>query len=87
MKAEEIDRILLQCREAAERFHNAPPFPSIIAQLEYLGDFASGRSGDGSRLRDIIIGVQTAREIEQLDNLLADELHRVAAWVNDLIDA
>lgn len=49
---------------------------SVRAQLNYLLDLAEGRSDDRGRLAQIILGVQTAREIETIDEDLADKLLR-----------
>ena len=84
MEASELDSILAQCRASSVANGNLPPYPSIIAQLEYLHGLAAGRSGDSSRLKDFVLGVQAAREIEALDMPLAMKLYDVSAWVRSL---
>lgn len=48
---------------------------SVANQLKYLISLASGQSSDRSRLGEIILGVQAAREVESLDPRLADHLY------------
>lgn len=50
---------------------------SIAGQLEYLISLDSGETSDRSRLSDIILGVQAAREVEALDMKLAEKLYRI----------
>ena len=50
---------------------------SINNQLRYLLDLCDGRTQDKSKLTSIILGIQAAREIEQLDEDLADLLYKV----------
>lgn len=59
------------------------PVVSIIRQLEYLRDVENGDQPPG-RLGEINIGLLAAREIEGLDDVLADDLHRCAAEVRKM---
>jgi hypothetical protein len=54
---------------------------SIILQLEYLVAIELGTEKDRSRLKDIVIGAQAAREIDSVDLKLADVLYQVAEAV------
>lgn len=81
ISANKIKAALDKCSEVSARFHNYPPFPSIAAQLSYLLDLSEGRTKDRSRLAEIILGVQAAREIEQLDNEFAEILHDISSEV------
>ena len=54
---------------------------SIIGQLEYLVAIELGTENDRSRLKDIIVGVQAAREIDSIDLKFADVLYQVAEAV------
>ena len=51
---------------------------SVIRQIDYLIDLETGLSTDRSRLKEIILGVQAAREIEPLDADLAEMLYTVS---------
>jgi hypothetical protein len=67
--------------DETESLHRAYPdvqtLQSIANQIKYLISLATGASTDRSRLREIILGVQAAREIEPLNRDLADLLYRV----------
>lgn len=52
---------------------------SISHQIDYLIGLETNPNGDRSRLREIIIGVLTAREIELLDENAANIFYKVAA--------
>ena len=62
-----------------------PIWRSISVQLNYLIDLQEGRRSDRERLNDIIIGVQTVREIEP-DDILAPLLYRVCEEVQSMKD-
>lgn len=70
----------------AGRFPQVGAIQSILAQLRYLEDVAEGRADD-QRLPEIILGVQAAREIEPLDEALADKLHDIAADIRAMTQA
>lgn len=68
-----------------KRRHPDLPFlESIHHQLQYLADLVEGRRQDRERLKDIIIGVLAAREIETLDAKYADLLHQVSGEVEKM---
>lgn len=71
---------LADTERASGRFPEAEVLTSVAAQLRYLLDVAEGVASD-SRLSEIVLGVQAAREVEQLDEALADKLHTIAAQV------
>lgn len=50
---------------------------SIIKQIQYLISLETGQNRDRSRLKDIVIGIQAAREIEPLDLGIAQLLYAV----------
>lgn len=64
-----------------ERFPQVATIDSIINQLDYLIALSDGETVDRSRLAEIILGVQAAREIEALDMDLAEKLHEINAEV------
>ncbi|MFV5501134.1 hypothetical protein VXP99_12655 [Acinetobacter towneri] len=51
---------------------------SIYNQIEYLISFEKNMDIDKSRISEIIIGVQTVREIEPLDDIASEIFYRVA---------
>jgi len=69
----------------ARKFEVANPdfgvLKSIILQLEYLVAIELGTEKDRSRLKDIVVGVQAAREIDSIDLTFADVLYQVAEAV------
>jgi hypothetical protein len=69
-----LDRAIL----LREKYPELETIYSIIKQLEYLIELDAGRSTDRSRLNEIIVGVQAAREIEPLDPDLAEMLYAVS---------
>ena len=71
--------------EALSRRHpETATLRSIVRQLDYLVSVATGANGDRSRLKDVILGVQAAREVEPLDPSLAELLYRCDAEVKTL---
>ena len=71
-------KALAACERLQVRFPQDGALTSIIAQLHYLIDLDAGRTKDRSRLTEIVLGVQAAREIEPLDLKVAELLYRVA---------
>jgi hypothetical protein len=70
-------KALKRAENLEKRYPSVETIRSIIRQLEYLIALDRGDTHDRSRLKNIIIGVQAAREIEPLDMTLADTLYRV----------
>ena len=50
---------------------------SVIKQIQYLISLETGQNRDRSRLKDIVIGIQAAKEIEPLDLDIAQLLYAV----------
>jgi hypothetical protein len=63
MNPAKIQKAIQRCEEIMKSDEGAPP-PSILNQLKYLLEIATGRSADRSRLDKIIMGVQAERELE-----------------------
>ena len=88
--AHNVDRLSLfrnakrEVESLRVRFPEAHTLTSIVHQLEYLISLAGGQTSDCSRLPDIILGVQTAREVEALDSGTAETLYAVSAEVSKL---
>jgi hypothetical protein len=64
------------------QYPNDPSIRSIVAQLQYLIELEEGRRTDRERLNDIVIGILTIREIQQLDSSVADMLYHVEEEVD-----
>ncbi|ASG19549.1 MULTISPECIES: immunity protein Tsi6 family protein [Nitrospirillum] len=73
---------LARCRRLREQWPDIATFASVHRQLDYLLKVATDPVADRSRLTDIVIGVQAAREVETIDPDLADLLHTINAWAN-----
>ena len=78
-RAELFVEALTGCQRLLTQFPGHPPLLSVIAQIEYLIALESGARNDRGRLRDINLGLVTARELEVLDPQLADLLHEVSS--------
>lgn len=85
-----MDRIA-RFREAKTRLaelHRAYPEASAIlsmqSQLDFLIGLESGENTDRSRLKEIILGVQTAREVEPRDEDLAKFMYEVVDEVDNM---
>jgi hypothetical protein len=69
-----------QCHRLLARFPDRQSLLSIRQQLDYLLAVSRGEQ-DRSRLSEIIIGAQTAREVEPLSPEAAGVFYKVAAEV------
>ena len=58
---------------------------SIEEQLEYLINLENDKSGDFSKLGNINIGVLAAREVEDMDRSIADQLHSISTEVKRMV--
>jgi hypothetical protein len=56
-----------KCRELIAKYPDSVALLSVAKQIKYLIGLEQGAQSGRSRLKDITIGVLTAREIEQLD--------------------
>jgi hypothetical protein len=74
-----FEHALEECRRLLVQYPGNGALQSIQKQLEYLIGLESGAHADRTRLREIIIGVQTAREIEPLDEGVAEVFYKVAS--------
>lgn len=73
-----LQSALTACEQLLVRYPENNALQSINAQLKYLMSVASGEESDGSRLKEIIIGALTAREIEPLDEDAAELFYKAA---------
>ncbi len=60
-----------------------PLMESIDIQLDYLMHILDNSISDKTRLKDITIGIIAVREIEGIDDDLAELLYEIDAWVDD----
>ncbi|WP_233011210.1 immunity protein Tsi6 family protein [Rheinheimera faecalis] len=56
----------------------------IQSQLQWLQDYASGKTFTGSKLKDIALGQLAMREVETLDMELAEKLYEIQSVVNEI---
>lgn len=68
-----------KCRELLYKYPSSVALQSVGKQIEYLIELEKGTHSDRSRIKDITIGVLTAREIEQLDDDAAEIFYRIAS--------
>jgi Tsi6 len=68
-----------QCSELLVKYPNSIALTSISKQIEYLIAIESDASIDRSRLKEIIIGALTAREVEALDEGVAKIFYKIAS--------
>jgi len=73
-----FEQAINECDKLLAKFPGRQSLLSIRQQLEYLLALAQGGQ-DRSRLKDIIIGPLTAREIEPLSAKAANIFYKVSA--------
>jgi hypothetical protein len=79
-----FERALMACERLYKAFPQAVTLKSIINQLHYLIDLDTDKTTDRSRLSEIVLGVQAAREVEPLDLDTAEILYQVAELVKTM---
>lgn len=67
-----------KCDNLMKSHPNLIVLKSIYNQIEYLISFEKNMDIDKSRIFEIIIGTQTVREIEPLDDIASEIFYRVA---------
>ena len=72
-----FEKALVEVEKLQCTYPSVQTLNSIQNQIKYLRSLASGESNDRSRLGEIILGVQAAREIESLNQQLAELLYEV----------
>ncbi len=68
-----------KCDVLIGKHPNSAALSSVLRQIEYLIGIADGSISDRSRLKEITIGVVTAREIEALDMDAAETFYQIAS--------
>ena len=75
---------LASTESLAERHPADRAIASVVSQLKFLVELEEGKRSDRERLGDITIGALTVREIEPLDDSLAELLYRVVEEVDHM---
>jgi hypothetical protein len=78
-RAELFDKAKRESEALSKEFPELPTIRSIMHQIDYLTQLTKGTTNDRSRLKEIVIGIQAAREIEPLNLELAELLYEVDA--------
>lgn len=73
-----------KCDGLRARYPNNAALASVAIQIEYMIGLEQGTHSDRSRLKDITIGVLTAREIEPLDNATAETFYQIASVAKEM---
>jgi hypothetical protein len=80
--------LFVDARERLATLYSRYPEASVVIsmqkQLDYLIDLESGTISDRSKLKEIILGVQVAREIEPRDEETASILYKVVDAVEEM---
>jgi len=74
-----FERGLERCRALLLQHPNSRALRSIEKQIEFFIDLEMGRTSEVNRLQEITIGVLTAREVEPLDEEVAELLYELAS--------
>lgn len=82
-RIEIFQRALDGCRKLGRQFPDNPLIKSAQTQLQYLIDLEQGRRDDRGRLSDINIGLIAVREIEGVDDDLANWIYECVCPVVD----
>ena len=77
-----FEKALRKCNELLNQYPNHGALLAIARQIEYLHGLETGVNPDRSRLKEITIGVLTAREIEPLDEDVAELFYKVSGEAN-----
>ncbi|MGI4791472.1 MAG: immunity protein Tsi6 family protein [Janthinobacterium lividum] len=73
------------CRKIGQQFPDNPLLKSAQIQMQYLIDLESGKRQDRERLSEINIGLIAVREIEGVDDDLANWIYeRVCPAVEEM---
>ncbi len=86
-RLEQFEAALRNVKLLQAKYEWSVALKSIEEQLEYLISLESGISRDSSKLGNINIGVLAAREVEDMDRNIANQLHSVSAEVKRMAGA
>jgi hypothetical protein len=79
-----VEEAISRCEKLKACFPSLPVLDSIANQLQYLRSVLLGQESDFHRIKEIIIGVQTAREIESLDMETAEIFYKISELVDKM---
>lgn len=66
------------CINLAKQYPDLQALHSIAHQIDYLTGIDNGSISDRSKLKNITIGVLTAREIEPLDDVATEIFYKIS---------
>ena len=78
---------LTKCQRYSTEEPGSWLWPSLVEQLSYLVELASGRSSDTTRLAKVCVGAMAAKNIEDRDAELANTLYDVQAAAQQMMNA
>jgi hypothetical protein len=79
MNIQLLQDALARTRALRGRYPSHPPLDSVVSQLEYLIAIHEGGEESREKLLNLSIGVIAAREVEGIDDRLAEMLYDIAA--------
>ena len=74
-----LENGLQNCEALLVRYPLSMALQSVKKQINYLLELEQGKITDRTLLKDITIGVLTAREVESLDNDAAEVFYKIAS--------
>lgn len=80
-RIELFNRGLALCKKYKEQYPGDPVFESIENQIVYLVNIEKGTQKDRTKLKEIVLGVLAAREVESLDSTFAQVLYDIDSKV------
>jgi hypothetical protein len=84
-KSNNLEDTLTSVEVLAIKYPESIALKSIISQLKYLIDLNNRVCSDQSKLSAINIGVLAAREVEDMDHRIAEQLYLIAADIKRII--
>jgi hypothetical protein len=81
-----FQQAVLAIEKLEREYPSYPPFESIHNQLLFLLDQASGQARDRDGLTRINLGEITVREVEPMDDAVADLFYVVASEANKMLN-
>ena len=81
---EKIDLAIKMCQKLDKEYPGFVILDSIDTQLRYVKNIIEKNSTDKSKLKDILLGVYAAKEIEERDMNFAELLYEIQDIAEDL---
>ena len=79
-----FEKGLVKINQLIDAYPEVSPFESVRNQIKFLIELEEGTRQDSNRLKDIIIGVITVREIEDRDMEVADLMYDIVTEVKKM---